>query len=403
MSAVVGRGSPLQGRANLLAETIYGVWALLPEKLLELQAIYETHLRGEKIDIKAIEAQIGRPLANQQRGYEVVNGIAVLGLQGAISPKANLFSQISGGASAQIFMRDLNAAGADTSVRGAIIAADTPGGNVLGIPAAREAVRNFGAVKPIVTHSDGQLASAGFWIGRAANRVYIADSMVQVGSIGVVYTHTDTSAAEAKAGVKKTVITAGKYKRKEGPDGKLSPEGQASLQETADYVYSVFVGNTAEDLGVSVDTVLEHMADGRVFIGQQAIDAGLVDGVSTIDALIEQMATNPAAFSSRRKAVVKGAGSSKSTRAVAAPTPPRALTPREMADKVAGHAKEHGISIVAAYKALGFDVGAQVSDAARGANAFRELNGYRAEMATAHAKKHGVTYVAALKALGFAR
>jgi len=311
------RGSPFQGHMRL-ADLVYGVWALMPEQLLELQAIYETHLRGEKIDIKAIEASLGRPLANQQRTYEVVNGVALIGLQGAISPKANLFSQISGGASAQLFVRDVNAAAADSSVQSAIIVADTPGGNVLGIPAAREAVRAFGERKPIVTHSDGVLASAGYWIGRAANQVLIADSMVQVGSIGVVYTHTDTSAAEAKAGVKKTVITSGKFKCAEGPDGKLSEEGLANIQERADYVYSVFVGNVAEDAGVDVDTVLEHMADGRVFIGQQGLDAGLVDGVSTLDSLIESMATNPAAFSSRSKAKVKAKGKPKSTSAGAA-------------------------------------------------------------------------------------
>ena len=45
------------------------------------------------------------------------------------------------------------------------------------------------------------------------------------------------------------------------------------------------------------------MADGRVFRGQQAIDAGLVDGVSTLDALVESMATDPAPYAKRRKAV----------------------------------------------------------------------------------------------------
>jgi signal peptide peptidase SppA len=302
-----------------LADLVYGVWALMPEQLLELQAIYATHLRGEKIDVKAIEASLGRPLANEQKGYQLVNGVAVLGVQGAISPKANLMTQISGGASAQLFVRDLNAAAEDPNVKSCVLAMDTPGGNVLGIPAARDAVRNFGARKPIVTHSDGVLASAGYWIGGAANRVYIADSMVQVGSIGVVYTHTDTSGAESKAGIKKTVVTAGKYKRLDTVDGKLTEDAMGSLQEKADYVYSVFAGNVAEDLGVSVDTVLQHMADGRVFIGQQAIDVGLVDGVSTLDALVDAMATNPASFAPRRKAKVRGAaGHSKSIGAGAA-------------------------------------------------------------------------------------
>jgi ClpP class serine protease len=69
-------------------------------------------------------------------------------------------------------------------------------------------------------------------------------------------------------------------------------------------VYSLLVDDVARFRGVSSDAVLEHMADGRVFRGQQAIDAGLVDGVSTLDDLIEQMATKPEDFATRRKARV---------------------------------------------------------------------------------------------------
>jgi hypothetical protein len=54
---------------------------------------------------------------------------------------------------------------------------------------------------------------------------------------------------------------------------------------------------------VSSQEVLDRMADGRVFTGQQAIDAGLVDGVSTADAMVDRLATNPDEFAKRRKAV----------------------------------------------------------------------------------------------------
>jgi capsid assembly protease len=51
----------------------------------------------------------------------------------------------------------------------------------------------------------------------------------------------------------------------------------------------LFVQAIAKNRGVSVDTVLQDMADGRLFIGEQAISAGLVDGVSTLDALIVKL------------------------------------------------------------------------------------------------------------------
>jgi ClpP class serine protease len=62
------------------------------------------------------------------------------------------------------------------------------------------------------------------------------------------------------------------------------------LQDRADQIYSVFVGDVARQRGTSVEKVLSDMADGRVFIGQQAIDAGLADGVSTLDDLVAEVA-----------------------------------------------------------------------------------------------------------------
>ena len=64
------RGSSFQGPMRL-AELVYGPWAIAPSTLTELQSVYETHLRGEKIDIAALEARLGRPLANEQRSYEM--------------------------------------------------------------------------------------------------------------------------------------------------------------------------------------------------------------------------------------------------------------------------------------------------------------------------------------------
>jgi len=49
---------------------------ILPEKLVEIQEIYITHLRGEKIDIGAIEASLGRSLSNEEKPYEIENGVA---------------------------------------------------------------------------------------------------------------------------------------------------------------------------------------------------------------------------------------------------------------------------------------------------------------------------------------
>ena len=270
-----------------LLDVLTAPWAIEPAKLLEIQAIYATHLRGDKIDIAAIEAKLGRPLANEPKGYDIQDGVAVLPLEGVIAKRANLFSQISGGVSTELAGRDLKAALADPSVHSIILAIDSPGGTVDGTITLADLVA--AADKPVVALASGTMASAAYWIGSAANSVYITDATTIVGSIGVVATHTDVSKAQAASGVKTTEIAAGKYKRIASSYEPLTKEGRQTIQDQVDYTYALFVDAVAKQRGVSTDKVLSDMADGRIFIGQQAVDAGLVDGVSTLDALVAQL------------------------------------------------------------------------------------------------------------------
>ena len=85
-----------------LLDVLTAPWAIEPAKLLEIQAIYATHLRGDKIDIAAVEAKLGRPLANEQKAYAIQDGVAILPIEGVIAKRANLFSQISGGVSTDV-------------------------------------------------------------------------------------------------------------------------------------------------------------------------------------------------------------------------------------------------------------------------------------------------------------
>jgi capsid assembly protease len=275
-----------------LIDIVTGPWAIQPEKLREIVTIYETHTRGEKIDIKAVEARIGQPLANDPAAeYEVLDGVAVIRVDGPIAPKANLFTRVSGGASAQMLERQVRDAASDPMVRAIVLDIDSPGGSVQGVPSVAAAVRAAADAKPVVAWSAGTVASGAYWIASAADRIYIGEPTAVLGSIGVVYTHVDVSKAEAKTGTKTTEITAGRYKRIASSYEPLSDEGRATLQAQVDAIYEVFVDAVAEGRGVDVQTVLADMADGRIFIGRQAIDAGLADGVLSWDALMASLAS----------------------------------------------------------------------------------------------------------------
>jgi signal peptide peptidase SppA len=271
-------------------------WAILPAALGEIQSIYATHLRGEKIDVAAVEKRLGRPLETRPAGYEVVDGVAVLPLVGPSARRMNLMTQISGGVSTELAARDLRAAAADETARAIVLRIDSPGGTVDGTQGLAQLVAEIDrTAKPVVTLASGTMASAAYWYGSASRAVYIEDDTTQVGSIGVVASHVDISAAEAAAGVRTTEIVAGRYKRIASQYGPLTAEGRQTMQDQVDYLYSLFVQAVADNRGVAIEQVLSEMADGRIFIGQQAVRAGLVDGVSTLEALVADLSRSSTA------------------------------------------------------------------------------------------------------------
>ena len=281
-------------------------WAILPEKLREIQEIYAVHLRGDKIDIKGIEAKLGQPLNNEQKPYQVVDGVALIELNGIIAKRMNLFTQISGGVSTQITMRDFMQAFADSEVSAIILSIDSPGGTVDGTEELANTIyeaRQTGT-KPIITYADGLMASAAYWIGAAADRIYINGNTTTIGSIGVVATHIDYSEQEKMQGIKTTEIYAGKYKRINTEYAPLTKEGRAYMQDRVDYFYSIFANTMTKyrpgKLAISEDGAI-LWAEGKVFIGQQAIDNGLTDGAKSLDELIRQLSQEGKAMITREQ------------------------------------------------------------------------------------------------------
>src|ERR1700722_2516503 len=109
--------SEMEARKSMnILEILNAPWAIIPEKLAEIQEVVRVRMEGTEIDIAAIEAQIGKPLNNQRKPYAVEGGTAIIPIEGVIGKKMNLFTQISGGTSSQILQQDFAAAIADPEV-----------------------------------------------------------------------------------------------------------------------------------------------------------------------------------------------------------------------------------------------------------------------------------------------
>lgn len=279
-----------------IIDVLTSPWAIMPQKLVEIQEIYRTHLRGEKIKLADVEAAIGKKLRNEPKPYEVIDGVAVISIEGVLAKKMDMFMDISGGASTQRIAAEFKAAMADREVTAVLLYIDSPGGTVDGNQDLVNIIyqARCDKEKAIMAYTDGLIASAAYWIAAAAGAIYMTNNTTEIGSIGVVASHTDYSKREEQFGIKTTEIYAGKYKRIYSQTKPLDAAGYAYIEEQVNYLKSVFVDSVAEMRGISPiadkEGNLTDWAESKIFIGEQAITAGLADGRSTRDELIQELA-----------------------------------------------------------------------------------------------------------------
>lgn len=273
-----------------ILDVLTAPWAIAPEKMEEIKAVYRAHFAGEKVDWRGIEAKAGiaPKRAKDAPLYEIRNGAAIIDVEGVLTKGFSFFSFLFGGTSMRDVSRAFAAALDDEAAEAIVLNIDSPGGTVDGTQELAGEIFAARGKKPIIAYSDGQVTSAAYWIASAADELYLSGDTVVAGSIGVVATHVDYSRANEMSGVKVTEITAGKFKRIASNEAPLSVEGRQSMQEIVDYLYSVFVEAVAKNRGVFVEDALA-MADGKLFFGAQAVEIGLADGIITMEGLINKM------------------------------------------------------------------------------------------------------------------
>jgi signal peptide peptidase SppA len=219
--------------------------------------------------------------------------IAVLPLYGVMTPKAGVMQTIFGGVATQNWTQQLNALIADPMVTAIVLDIDSVGGSVGGVIEAAAAVREGRKKKRIYAVANGIMASAAYWVGSQATQIIVTPSG-RAGSIGVFAEHVDISAAAEAAGIKTTLISAGKYKTEGNPYSALNEEAIAEIQRGVDRIYSNFVKDVAAGRGVRASTVERNYGQGRLLDAEDAFEAGLVDRIATFDQVIRTLSTGAA-------------------------------------------------------------------------------------------------------------
>jgi protease-4 len=169
------------------------------------------------------------------------------------------------------------------SIKAILLRLETPGG---GVAASQEVYQRLAYLRdtkriPIVASMSGVAASGGYYIALGADTI-VANPGTITGSIGVIGQFPVWDKLADKIGVKLETVKSGKFKDVPSPARPLSPDERDYMQSLINDMYQQFVAVVAHERHMEGAQV-ELLADGRVYTGRQALEAGLIDLLGTPD------------------------------------------------------------------------------------------------------------------------
>lgn len=200
-------------------------------------------------------------------------------------------------------VEDLDKLANDKDVKAVVLRINSGGGSAYASEQMWRAVQLLKKKKPVVVSMGGMAASGGYYMSCGANYI-VAEPTTLTGSIGIFGLIPDFSGlVKDKLGLRFDVVKTNKASDFGTLSRPFDAAESAALQAHVNRGYALFLkrvadGRTAAGRKMTPETV-DHIAQGRVWTGNQALKNGLVDKIGTLnDAILkaEQLAQtkNPA-------------------------------------------------------------------------------------------------------------
>jgi len=238
-----------------------------------------------KTDIKKIGARnYSRVPASGATGK---TKIAIVTGDGEITRGGSGDDLTDGGITASGMVKVLKQVEDDPSIKGVILRIDSPGGDGIASDDILHEMKLLSAKKPVLISMSDLAASGGYFIAMTGDPV-LAYPNTLTGSIGVFFGKINLQGLYEKIGLKKELLLRGKFAGIDSESAPLTPEQRAKLQREIEVFYRGFVERVSTARKQPYDTV-EPLAQGRVWLGGQAKQNGLVDEIGGLDRAVEMI------------------------------------------------------------------------------------------------------------------
>ena len=234
-----------------------------------------------QVSVKQMCAQPNKNKADDRIAVYYAYGDIVSDTQGGMSEGASICSAN--------MVPDLEALMNDDDVKAVVLRVNSPGGSAYASEQIWRAVTRLKAKKPVVVSMGTYAASGGYYISCAANYIY-AEPTTLTGSIGIFGMFPDVSGLLTdKLGLKFDQVKTNKYSNFGTSSRPFTEEEMTYLTNMVDRGYKTFTKRVSDGRKIPVERVYE-IAEGRVWLGQDALKIKLVDGIGGIDQAVAKAA-----------------------------------------------------------------------------------------------------------------
>lgn len=178
----------------------------------------------------------------------------------------------------------------DHHIRALIVRINSPGGDPTASDIICSELRRYSEETgvPVVAHLLGTAASGGYYIATGAERI-VAHPTTVTGSIGVLLMTLNVEGLEDLVGVRVGALTSGTHKDILSPFRPMTDEERGIIQSVINDLYGQFIHQVALNRTSLTEQRIRELADGRIYTANQALEVGLIDEISDLPGLIDEL------------------------------------------------------------------------------------------------------------------
>lgn len=214
--------------------------------------------------------------------------IAVIYAEGPIVPEVNSSSPFSTQKyiTTDFIKEQIEDIRDDDDVKAVVLRINSPGGSGSTSDSIWRMLRQLRKDVPLIVSMGNVAASGGYYIGMAGDSV-VAEPTTITGSIGVFATKFNTRQMfNDKLGITFDQVKTHEHADWLLPTRELTSSEEKALQQYVDDFYQTFISKVAEERGMSLEKV-DELAQGRVWIGADALENGLIDELGGLEKALQ--------------------------------------------------------------------------------------------------------------------